>query len=330
MNNKLLVICGPTATGKTELGILLAKKYNGEIISADSRQVYRGLDIVSGKDIPQSSKLENKNSKLSITNRDLSVGFREKDGVPIWLVDIIDPDYHFNVGEYLQIAQRVLSDIWSRGKLPIVVGGTGYYIKSIVNPAESMMIPPDKRVRNIMAKYTVEEFQEKLKEVDIDKWNSMNDSDRGNPRRLIRAIEVAIIRKNRPELVRVLNLPKIESFLLLGLRAPFPILYERIDKRVKKRIEKGAVEEIKNLMGQYNNWGLPAFSTAGCRELKSYFEGRESLVDATKSWQFKEHQYAKQQIAWFTQEKRIQWFDVTSENYPAIIVENVSKWYTST
>src|SRR3989344_9628305 len=104
--NKLLVICGPTATGKTDLGISLARKFGGEIISADSRQVYKGMDIITGKDLPVSSKFKVQSSKLNISNPQLTIGYRLKERIPIWLVDIVEPDYVFNVGEYAKIARK--------------------------------------------------------------------------------------------------------------------------------------------------------------------------------------------------------------------------------
>ena len=107
--DKLLVICGPTATGKTDLAVYLAKKFKGEIVNSDSRQVYKGMDIGTGKDIPQSSKLQTQNNNLSI-------GFRKKNGVPIWLVDIVDPDYSFSIGEYIPLAQKVINNIQKRKK----------------------------------------------------------------------------------------------------------------------------------------------------------------------------------------------------------------------
>src|SRR3989338_4426614 len=149
--NKLLIICGPTAIGKTELGIFLSRKFNGEIVSADSRQVYKGMDIITGKDLPVNSKFEiaqwAPNSKLRVENQKLSVGYRLKDDIPIWLVDIVTPDYIFNVGEYALLVQKIIIDIWSRGKLPVVVGGTGFYIRAIIERIDTVIIPPDKSLR---------------------------------------------------------------------------------------------------------------------------------------------------------------------------------------
>lgn len=329
MANKLLVICGPTATGKTDLGIRLAKKYNGEIVSADSRQVYKGMDIISGKDLPENSKLEIRNSKLGITNNKLEVGYRLKDEIPVWLVDIVEPNYPFNVGEYAKLAHAVISDIWSRNKLPIVVGGTGFYIRAILGQIETVIIPPNKKLRTILTKYTKDQLQTALRQNVPDKWGKMNPSDRENPRRLVRAIEVAAFyhkHKNRES--HILNPLRIDSQLLLGLRASFPFLYKRIDKRVEKRVKNGAVDEIKALLPKKYSWFLPAFSAAGCRELKEYLEGKSNLADALKSWKFQEHMYARKQMTWFKKDKRIKWFDITNYDCGEKIEELVAKWYT--
>ena len=144
---RLLIICGPTATGKTALAIEIAQKYHGEIVSADSRQVYEGMDIGTGKDIPKNSKFQISNIKLNEKFNTCNIGFREKEGIPIWLVDVVEPDYQFNVGEYRNLARIVIQDIWNRGKLPIVVGGTGFYIHSIQSNAEFIDIPPDPKLR---------------------------------------------------------------------------------------------------------------------------------------------------------------------------------------
>ena len=128
---KLLIICGPTATGKTKLGIKLAKKFNGEIVSADSRQVYKGMDIGTGKEVED--------------------GKWVVDEIPIWLLDIVNPDYRFNVADYKKCADVVLDDIWKQGKLPILVGGTGFYIKAVIDGIGTMGVPPDWELRKILS-----------------------------------------------------------------------------------------------------------------------------------------------------------------------------------
>ena len=188
--NKLLFIVGPTATGKTALALSLAKKFGGELISADSRQVYRGMDIGTGKDLPSNSELRIMNYELGIRSKKLKIGYRKRDEVPIWLVDIVEPDYVFNVGEYKHLAGEIIQDIQARKKLPIVVGGTGLYVRALLRPWDEIFIPPNAILRRKLDKLTVEELQIELKKITAEKFESMNHSDQNNPRRLIRAIEI--------------------------------------------------------------------------------------------------------------------------------------------
>lgn len=183
MEHKLLVICGPTATGKTALGIYLAKKFEGELVSADSRQVYKGMDIGTGKDLPGNSKLEIRNSKLG--------GSYKVAGVPIWGYDLISPKEEFSVARYIKIAGKIIKDIWERDKLPILAGGTGLYIKGVVDGIPTAFIPKNIALRESLGKRGVRELFEILAEMDAVKAASLNISDKKNPRRLVRAIEIA-------------------------------------------------------------------------------------------------------------------------------------------
>lgn len=332
MQNKLIVIGGPTATGKTDLGISLAKKFNGEIISADSRQVYKGMDVITGKDLEENLEFRIKNYELGITNNNFSVGFRFKDDIPVWLVDIVEPDYPFNAGEYAVLAQKVIADIWMRNKLPIIVGGTGFYIRSVINPFDTYMIPPDKLLRNQLEKLDLDELQKKLIAEDLARWDGMNDSDRKNPRRLVRAIEVAKWKeKFSQKFSGIKSIPQ-ENILFIGLRTDFRnILRERIYKRIEKRVKQGAIEEVKKLMEKKYSWFLPAFTTTGASEIKKYLEYKQTLDEAVKSWKFQEIGYAKDQIVWFRKAIRLsegRWFDVSEKEFQGKVEETVAKWYT--
>ncbi len=330
-SGKLLVICGPTATGKTDLGIYLAKKFNGEIISADSKQVYRGMDIVTGKDILQQSELRIKNLELGIKEKKFTVGYRLKGGIPIWLVDIVDPDYPFNVGEYAKIAQKIIEDIWSRNKLPIIVGGTGLYIKSIIQPLPLTQIPPNNKLREKLNILSREELTEKLKSIDIDKWNMMNSSDRLNPRRLIRAIEIRLQMQKSKIKIQNDNLKfKSKNILLIGLLISNKKLYERIDKRVDSRLKEGAVNELNKLLAIYS-WNSIAFSSIGYKQLKDYVDGKDSLYHTIRKWKLAEHAYARRQLTWFKKALKMskgKWFDITKPDYIGKIAETTQKWYT--
>lgn len=199
--HKLLVICGPTATGKTALAAGLAKKFNGELVSADSRQVYRGNDLETNK---------------------------ERVDVPIWLYDVVDQGEEFSVAHWLKLARVAVGDILRRGKLPIVVGGSGLYIHALIHPFETVDIPPDENFRK--QSLTLQELQH------MTPRRSMNDSDWNNPRRLIRKIEIA-----KSTVKKHISMPY--DALIIGLTASLPVLYKRIDDHVQERIRAGMNKE---------------------------------------------------------------------------------------
>ena len=340
--NKILIICGPTATGKTDLGIKLAKEFKGEIISADSRQVYQGMDIGTGKDIDKNSEFRIQNLELTKKNKKLNIGYREKDRIPIWLVDICKSDYRFNVGEYAKLARIVIADIQSRNKLPIVVGGTGLYIKALVEPLSYVLIPPNSQLRKKLEQISAEELQKELIKLNREKFTSMNNSDQNNPRRLIRAIEMAEwnIHKEKYKANNILiDRNKELNFLLIGLTLSWEELFARIDQRVEKRVKQGIIDEIKGLLKKGYSWDLPAMSTLGYREWKPYFikskiknqklkiNKEELIKNIIDDWKLHERQYAKRQITWFKKQAGIEWYDITKPDHIIRILEKVKLWY---
>lgn len=264
--NKLLVICGPTATGKTALAVSLAKQFNGELVSADSRQVYRGMDIVTGKDRPD---------------------------VPVWLYDVADPDEEFSVSQWVKLARVAIADIQKRNKLPIVVGGTGLYIKALLYPFDTIDVPPNMRLRKKLQTMSVRELQAMVSRGD------MNQSDWNNPRRLIRKIEIASSPK------KSLQGESLKAFII-GLTAPLPILYQRIDKRFENRMRAGLEAETASLLARFRR-DLPSMSAIGLNE----------------------HAYARRQLTWFKKQKGIHWFDITETGIIGKIVSVVRAWYTT-
>jgi tRNA dimethylallyltransferase len=264
--NRLLVLCGPTATGKTALAAALAKKFNGELVSADSRQVYRGMDLVTGKDRPD---------------------------VPIWLYDIVDPDEEFSVSHWVRLANGAIADILKRNKLPIVVGGTGLYINALIHPFETINIPPDTALRARLQTMSVAELQAMTTRGD------MNQSDWNNPRRLIRKIEIAGSKKGR-----IKKEEKYDAFVI-GLTAPLVILDKCIDERFKKRVRQGMKKEITILFKKYGK-ELPSMSAIGvnehayARRQLTWFRGERGIswFDVTDP----EHQnkVAAAVAAWYT------------------------------
>lgn len=262
--SRVLVITGPTGVGKTKLGILLAEKFNGEIISADSRQVYKYMDIGTGKDVANFQfTIYNLQSISKFSNIKFTYGYYDVNGIKIWGLDIVEPDYAFNVSDYVNYANGALEDIWKRGKLPIIVGGTGQYIKELFWPSETLHIPVDQELRS--KDYKLEELQDKLKEIDINKWGRMNNSDRNNPRRLIRAIEVAgkIASPQAPR----------NDILIIGLMVEE--LEGRIRERVKERFRMGIEKERESLKNYrlpktigYQNESIDEWISAECKYAK--------------------------------------------------------------
>lgn len=322
--NKLLVICGPTATGKTSLGTHLAKKIGGEIVSADSRQVYKGMNIATGKDLPKGAKLK-KDKKTNL-------GFYEFETVPVWLLDVVFPNQEFSVALFIDLAWQVVLDIWKRGKLPILVGGTGFYIKGVVDGIDTLGISPDWSLRRRLQTYTLSQLFDLLARLNSEKAALMNVSDRQNPRRLIRAIEVALkkeeAKKGRQEKP---GKKKIKlNALFIGLKAPMRKLYERIDKRVEAQFRKGAKKEVKSLLKKGYSWDLPAMTALGYRVWREHFEKGESIRQVVSRWQYHEHAYARRQMTWFLKDKRINWFDITKPGFEKRVEKKVLSWYTKT
>ena len=307
---KLLIICGPTATGKTGLGLKLAKKFKGEVISADSRQVYKGMDIATGKDIIQ--------------------GEWEKDhwelrGIPLWLLDIVNPNEEFSVAHFTDLAWKKIKDIWKRGKLPILVGGTGFYIKAIIEDIPTKNIPPNWSFRKKLELKSKEALFKELAELDSSRAGKMNISDRQNKRRLIRAIEIA---RWRIGFRSVKTTPPIQfEHLIIGLKAPLKFLYQKIDRRIEEQFKDGAEKEVKRLIERGFSWDLPSMSAMGYREWRLYFEGKATLNEVITRWKFNEHSYARRQMTWFKKMPEIHWFDIAFKEWQDEIEKMVNKWY---
>lgn len=294
---KLLVICGPTATGKTGLAIKLAKKFNGVLVSADSRQVYKKMDIGTGKDMDKTGKV---------------LGY-----------DLVDPREEFSVAQYVKFARSTIRGIVRDGKLPILVGGTGFYIKGVIDGIETSSIPKSSSVRRSLAKKTASELFDILSAEDPIKAASMNHSDRKNPRRLIRAIEVARVKLP----VKVQNNPSVDT-LFVGLKSEKKILDERIEKRVAKRLRQGFETEVKRLVKSGVGWKAQSMQSLGYRQYGEYLGGKIKREDFVKKWERQEKKYAKRQMVWFKRDKRIKWFDINNKNMQKSVEELVKKWYS--
>jgi tRNA dimethylallyltransferase len=315
---KLLIVCGPTATGKTGLGLSLAKKFNGEIVSADSRQVYKGMDIGTGKDLPKGANL-----KAPFWE---SVGYYEIEGVKVWGYDLVSPKKEFSVHLYEKAIQKILKQIGKREKLPIIVGGTGLYIKALVDGIPTASIPQNPSFRRSLEKKSPAELYDILAQFDSIKAASLNQSDRSNPRRLIRHLEIAEW-QNRHKKAN-LNARACEfDTLFVGLSVAREILDPRIDKRVDVRLRSGFLEEIKKLLSQGVAWGSQAMDSLGYRQMKMYWEKKMSLEEAKSLWAKEEKAYVRRQMTWFKKDKRVNWFDISEANWRTKVVNLVQKWH---
>jgi tRNA dimethylallyltransferase len=297
--HKLLTIVGPTATGKTGLGTRLAKKYNGEIVSADSRQVYIGMDIGTGKDQP--------------------------DDVKVWLYDVIEPNQRFSAVEYAKLAWEVIEDIWQRGKLPILVGGTGFYIKAVLEGIGTSGVVADWGLRKELKSLRTEELKSKLIKLDVARWDKMNESDRMNPRRLVRAIEIGESQNHK--ITGSQDHKKVFQVLQIGLKATKEVLYGRIDERVEKRVENGILDEVEVLLEKGYKWSDPGMNALGYKEWKDFFNKKASQEECIQKWKYDEHKYARRQLTWFKKVSDIRWFDVDKSEYASDVEDMVRKWY---
>ena len=326
--NKILIVCGPTATGKTKLGLALAKKFAGEIVNADSRQVYLGMDIGTGKDIPAISNFQFLISK-QFSNSKFKIGYYEIDKIKIWLLDIVKPDYQFNVADYKKCADFVIKDILNRGKLPIVVGGTGFYLKALTDEIETLGIEPDWELRKSLQDSKVSELQKKLQTFDLGRAKKMNESDWQNPRRLIRAIEIAIKTKNSKLKTQNQIIKSKFDYLIVGLFAASKILYQKIDQRVEERVQAGIENEIKSLLVKGYTWENSALGTTlAYSEWQDYLIKDKSKEEVIKKWKFDEHDYARRQMTWFKKTPNINWFDIFENNWQEKVEKLANSWYS--
>lgn len=305
---KLLVICGSTATGKTSLGFLLAKKFNAEIVSADSRQVYKHMDIGTGKEWD--------------------------DSIKIWGYDLAEPIKNYSVSEYFKSMKIVISDIWQRNKLPIIVGGTGFYIKSLIDGIATVDIPKNENLRISLEKMSIDELFNKLADLDGTKAASLNSSDKKNSRRLIRAIEIAVWNTQHGTQKYVIEkrkkvLDKNVDLLMIGLSASSSRILNNIENRVDKRINEGFILEVENLLKMGVSWQHQSMKSLGYKESESFFKNGQTYEDFINTWVRNEMKYVKRQLTWFKKDSRIIWFDVSDVNFLQKVENIVRKWYSS-
>lgn len=339
---KAVVIVGPTASGKTALGISLAQKYNGAIVSADSVQVHKGLDIVSGKDLSSDSPYTNYH--IPLENKNFNFGYYVVDKVKIYLLDLVSSEYSFSVSDYISVAKPTIEMLSINNILPVVVGGTGFYIKTLLDGVETLEIPPNDELRTLLENKTIDDLTRLLMVSNPKKYESMNESDRKNKRRLIRAIEIAKFEEQVKKysssevgkfksgsslpLKRDRTINELEGYdiLMIGLFADREVIKQRIDRRVDQRVADGAFMEAENLFKNYKNLSSSVKNANGYRQLFEYFLGKVNKEEAIDNWRKAEYLNAKKQLTWFRKDKRIRWFDIEDPLFFHNISDEVGKW----
>ncbi|MEH7443572.1 tRNA (adenosine(37)-N6)-dimethylallyltransferase MiaA [Bacillus sp. JJ1122] len=289
---KLIVLIGPTAVGKTKLSIELAKKFNGEIISGDSMQIYMGMDIGTAK-----------------------VTKEEMEGIPHHLIDIKEPDESFSTAEFQELVRTKINEISSRGKVPMIVGGTGLYIQSVIYDYHFTDAPSDLSFRSMLEKEAEEHGQdylhERLKAEDPESASRIHPN---NVRRVIRALEIIhCTGKTAAELQEKQSPELLYDTAIIGLMMDRELLYKRINLRVDLMLEQGLLEEVK----YFYDLGLKdcqSIQAIGYKELYEYFAGKTDLETAVENLKQNSRRYAKRQLTWFRNKMNVEWFDMSVSN----------------
>lgn len=289
MKKPLIVLTGPTAVGKTSLSISLAKALNGEIISADSMQVYKGMDIGSAK-----------------------IRKEEMQGVTHYLVDILEPEEEFHIVKFQELAKAALEEIYAKGKIPILVGGTGFYIQAVTRDIDFTQAEQETSYREELEQFAKEKgaeyLHEKLREVDS---KSAENIHANNVKRVIRALEFyhqngTPISEHNEEQKQQTSPYNLAYFVLT---APREILYERIDRRVDQMMEEGLLEEVKSLRERGCHRGMVSMQGLGYKEILAYLEGEYPLEEAVRILKRDTRHFAKRQLTWFRREQDVIWVD---------------------
>jgi len=304
--NKLIAVVGPTGIGKTKLAIELAQKFQGEIINADSRQVYRFMDIGTAKP----------------TKAELTV-------VPHHLIDIISPDDDFSLADYQRLAYQKIDEIQNRDKIPLIVGGSGQYIWAVLEGWVIPKVPPDREYRReLESRAAVGKADELYQELALVDPAAAAKIDRHNVRRVIRALEVNRQGKELFSTQRKKQQPPYDIFTI-GLTAERKELYRRVDARVDAMLSSGFVNEVKDLVKKGYTLDLPAMFSIGYREIGQYLEGKMTLDEAVYKIKVGTHRFIRAQYTWFRRDdERIRWFDV-GNNRVAEIETAVKLWVKS-
>lgn len=305
MKKKVLVITGPTGSGKTKLAIEIAKRLDGEIVSADSMQIYKEMNIGTAKPDEE-----------------------EKQNIPHYMMDILNPNERYSVADYKKDAKKAIKEILKKGKTPIIVGGTGLYIDSIIYEIEFAQIETDlayrKELEEIVENEGLHTLYEKAKQIDSKAMEKISQNDQ---KRILRVIEIYHqTGKTKTELDIESKKEPEYNYKMFAINMDRDVLYERINKRVDLMIEKGLIEEVKNIYEKYNEFPT-SMQALGYKEVVEYLEGKvtkEEMIDKIK---MESRRYAKRQLTWFRKNKETVWLDGqnTINNNISIILEEINK-----
>ncbi|MEA2092400.1 MAG: tRNA (adenosine(37)-N6)-dimethylallyltransferase MiaA [Patescibacteria group bacterium] len=275
---KVIVVLGPTSSGKSDLAVEISKKFNGEVISADSRQIYKKMDIGSGK-----------------------VTKEEMQKVPHYLLDVVDPKKRFSVSDYKKLAEKAIKEIAKKGKLPIVCGGTAFYIKAVMDSVVFPKVSPDWTLRRRLEKKTTEELYHELEKKDPQRAKNI---DSKNKVRLIRALE--IILKTKKPVPKIKEEPPYKS-LYIGIDVDQEELKERIEKRLDRRIEEGMIKEVYDLKKDGISWERLEEFGLEYRWIARYLQGKVDYEEARESLFTDIKKFSKRQRTWWREDERIHW-----------------------
>ncbi len=301
IQNRLLVIVGATAVGKTDLSLRVAARYGGEVISADSRLFYRHMDIGTAKP-----------------------SLEERATIPHHFIDIVNPNETVTLGWYQDECYRLINSLHHQGKLPILVGGTGQYVKAIVEGWGIPRVAPQPDLRAELEQKDSHALYSRLRDLDPIAAQKIHPN---NKRRLIRALEVCIIAGEPISKLQAKNPPPYNT-LMLGLKRERKALYRRIDDRVDQMMAAGLLDEMQHLREMGYGRELPAMSGIGYQQLWEFFEGQWTLPEAIERIKMETHRFVRHQNNWFGKDENIVWIDANADDFPESALTLVSHWLT--
>ncbi len=284
-DKKIIVILGPTSSGKSDLAVQIAKQFNGEIISADSRQVYRGMDIGTGK----------------ITKKEMR-------GVPHYLLNVASPKRKFTVAQFRNLAQKEIKRIFKKGKVPIICGGTAFYIYALIDGIVIPEVRPDWRLRQKLERLNTEQLLTQLKKLDLRRAKNIETK---NKRRLIRALE--IVMKTKKPVPSLKKKPLPHPILIIGIKKSPSELEDAIYERLNKRLQQGMVAEVKRLKKSSLSWKRLEDFGLEYRYIAEYLRGRFSYKEMKENLQKAIEHFTKRQMTWFKRDERIFWVKKQSQ-----------------